>query len=150
MTQLFTKYAHKKCIICDDSFEHVVHVQLYVNMKFLLIYFVIVLICQTLSGHNGKKASNDKCPLSCQCNMSPLNNITRWKVTCDQKYWKKVPPLPYNTIELSMLSMPTLGSGSFTKTEGKTLRKLMLTDNKKPVTFEPGSLRYICLHTIIS
>ena len=106
------------------------------------MYFIFVLICQTLSGHNGNKASNDKCPLSCQCKMSPLNNITRWKVTCDQKYWKRVPPLPYNTIELSMFSMPTLGSGSFTKTEGKTLRKLMLTDNKIPVTFESGSLRY--------
>ena len=111
---------------------------------YLLVHLSSAVSFQNLNGFHGNRVVNDtgKCPLTCWCKTSPLNNVTRWTVKCDIKYWKKVPRLPYNTIYLSMSSMPTLRNGSFTKTVGQTLRTLMLTDNKEAVTFEPGALRY--------
>ena len=110
----------------------------------LLLNVIAILTCQTLSEYSGDIAQKDKCPLTCWCKTWSWNNITGRKVKCNQNYWKRVPLLPNNTIYLDMLHMSirTLRNGSFTETEGKTLRMLMLRYSKEGLNLESGAFRY--------
>lgn len=69
-----------------------------------------------------------KCPIACTCPQSK-ENPTMWEVRCvDKHYWKKIPPLPENTIYLGIVGsdIQELKNGTFYKAGGDGLGKIVL------------------------
>ena len=96
-----------------------------------MVFCCLIQVYYSKTEAKGLYDMKGKCPIACTC---PQNkeNVTLWEVRCvDKHYWKKIPPLPENTIYLGIVGsdLQELKNGTFHKAGGDGLGKIVLQND---------------------